>query len=809
MDFAEVAVNSPVFQPGTFTYAIPRHTEPKIGQAVWVPFGPRVLQGIVFQLTDHTEIEDTREIIGVIDPIPVLSPLQIELANWISDYYLAPLFEAAGLMLPPGFERKLVTFLRLSREDENLAAASFTPEQKQMLKQLGKEEKVTLGALEKAFGKRHARTVVGQLLRKGLVTKSEEMEGLKAKPKFTTYLKLAVATESARQEIRRIKRAPKQVALLEFLMSNQFVSLKKANQIVDCSPATVKALEQRGMISREQVQLRRNPVTEHGFSPTEPPTLNAAQDEALSQIKVALRQSKKESASIFLLHGVTGSGKTEIYLGALSEAIAAGKRGIVLVPEIALTVQTIQRFASRFPNRVALLHSQLSPGEQFDEWYQIREGAFDVVIGPRSALFSPQPDLGLIIIDEEHEGAYKQQEQSPRYHVREAALKLAELSGAVVILGSATPDIESYYRAEEGRYHLLQLPCRVTRGIESPLPQAELVDMRQELREGNRSIFSGSLKKAIAATLAEKEQVILFLNRRGTSTFVQCRNCGYVIKCPRCELPLTYHTAEEILTCHQCNYRKATPEVCPECESRRIKFLGTGTQRVEEEVARNFPGAKVLRWDRDVTRKKNSHERIMNKFSAHQADILVGTQMIAKGLDIPSVTLVGIISADTILRFPDFRAAERTFQLLCQVAGRAGRGQSSGKVIVQTYTPDHYAISAGSRQDYAAFYRREIGYRWQYNNPPFSRLACLIYHNTNNDLCRRETERVYQKLKKEIDSRGIPGTTLIGPSPMFFPKVRGRYRWHIIVRGSNPAGLLAGFLLPQGWIVEIDPVSLL
>ena len=480
-----------------------------------------------------------------------------------------------------------------------------------------------------------------------------------------------------------------------------------------------------------------------------------------------------------------------------------------MVPEIALTPQTIRRFASRFPHRVALLHSELSLGEQFDEWQQIREGAFDVVIGPRGALFSPQPDLGLIVIDEEHEWTYKQHEQSPRYHAREVALKLAEFTGAVVILGSATPDVESFYRAQKERYHLLQLPHRITRGVESPLPEVEVVDMRQELKEGNRSIFSRSLNKAIAKTLAAKEQVILFLNRRGTSTFIQCRNCGYVIKCPRCDLPLTYHNVEDTLICHQCNYRKATPEICPQCQSRRIKFLGTGTQRVEEEVARAFPGARLLRWDRDVTQGKNSHERILNKFLAHQADILIGTQMIAKGLDIPSVTLVGIISADTILHFPDFRAVERTFQLLSQVAGRAGRGSSPGRVIVQTYTPEHYAIAAGARHDYAALYRQEISYRQQYENPPFNRLACLIYHHTNADLCQREAERVYRKLREEIESKGITGITLIGPSPTFFPKVRGRFRWQIILRGSDPAALLADFPLPQGWIVDIDPISLL
>jgi len=532
------------------------------------------------------------------------------------------------------------------------------------------------------------------------------------------------------------------------------------------------------------------------------------QEEALYRIQVSLRQQKKDGAPVFLLHGVTGSGKTEVYLRALAETISLGKRGIVLVPEIALTPQTIERFASRFPRQVAVLHSKLSLGEQFDEWQRIRDGAFNVVIGPRGAIFAPQPDLGLIIIDEEHEWTYKQQEQTPRHHAREVALKLAELTGAVVILGSATPDVESFYRAQTGSYQLLQLPQRITRNGEVPLPKIELVDMRQELKAGNRGIFSRSLSKAIVDTLAAKEQAILFLNRRGTATFVQCRNCGFVLRCPRCDLPLTYHATEEELICHQCNYKKVVPTICPECRSKRIKFLGIGTQRVEE-VAHILSGARTLRWDRDITKGKNSHERILSKFLAHEADILIGTQMIAKGLDIPLVTLVGIISADTILHFPDFRICERTFQLLSQVAGRAGRGSSPGQVIVQTYTPEHYAIAAAAKHDYAAFYQKEISYRRRHGNPPFNRLACLIYTHTNENVCRQEAKRLYYQLREERESKCMSDITLIGPSPRFFYKVRGRFRWQIILRGSNPTPLLADLSLPQGWVVDIDPISLL
>lgn len=809
MGYAEVAVNSPIAQRRTFSYTIPPDTDLEVGQAVWVPFGLNVLQGIVFQLTDHPAVEETKEIAGDIDRLPVLTPIQIELARWISEYYLAPLFDAAALMLPPGFERKLVTFVHLSPKSKTLAIVSLTPDQRQLLERLEKRGKVTLGTVEKALGKKKARLVVDQLLRKGLVVKSQELEKIKAKPKVVPYLKLAIDAESARQEIKRANKAPKQAALLQFLLSKQPVSFREAKRSVHCTPAVVKALEDKGLILKEQVQVWRDPLIHRIFSSTIPPTLNASQEEALYQIQASLRQPEKDGASVFLLYGVTGSGKTEVYLRALAEAVALGKRGIVLVPEIALTPQTIERFASRFPGRVAVLHSKLSLGEQFDEWQRIRDGDFDVVIGPRGAIFAPQPDLGLIVIDEEHEWTYKQQDQSPRYHARQVALKLAELTGAVVILGSATPDIESFYYAQNNKYRLLQLPERITQRDESTLPEIEVIDMRQELKEGNRSIFSRLLNKAIADTLAANEQVILFLNRRGTATFIQCRSCGFVLKCPRCDLPLTYHATEEILVCHQCNYRKAVPEICPECISRRIKFLGIGTQRVEEEVARTFPAARLLRWDRDVTTGKDSHERILNKFLSHQADVLVGTQMIAKGLDLPSVTLVGVISADTILHFPDFRACERTFQLLSQVAGRAGRGSSPGRAIIQTYNPEHYAITAGAGHDYTALYRQEISNRRQQENPPFNRLACLIYNHTNADSCQREVDRVYHQLREEIESENIPDIKLIGPSPLFFQKIRGRFRWQIILRGSDPVRLLADLPLPPGWIVDIDPISLL
>ncbi|MBA7706195.1 Primosomal protein N' [subsurface metagenome] len=537
-------------------------------------------------------------------------------------------------------------------------------------------------------------------------------------------------------------------------------------------------------------------------------TLTIAQEMAFRSISQSLGQELKEQPKVFLLHGVTGSGKTEIYLQALAEAVRSGKRGIVLVPEIALTPQTIERFASRFPDKVAVLHSQLSLGERFDEWQSIRNGEVDVVIGPRSAIFAPQPDLGIIVIDEEHEWTYKQHDKSPRYHARDVAIKLAELTGATVVLGSATPDVENFYHAQKGEYHLLQLPERVTPREGSPLPRVEVVDLRDELKAGNRSMFSRSLSQAIAKAVAGGEQVMLFLNRRGAATFIQCRDCGFVLACRRCEVPLTYHLAEDILLCHQCNYRMPVPQLCPQCQSRRIKFLGVGTQKLEQEAGNTFSQARLLRWDSDTTRGKHSHQEILNKFRTHQADILIGTQMITKGLDLPQVTLVGVVNADTALNLPDFRAGERTFQLLSQVAGRAGRGPLGGQVIIQTYSPENYAIQAAAKHDYALFYDKEIDYRRQLNNPPFSRLASLTYTHTNDTVCQREAERMKRLLAEEIDSQGIADLNIIGPAPAFIHRLRGRFRWQLILRGSDLATFLSPIPVPQGWAIDIDPVGL-
>jgi primosomal protein N' (replication factor Y) len=778
MRYAEVSVNSPIALERTFSYGIPPGLNISIGQAVWVPFGAKTLQGIVIELTDIPAVEQTRDISGLIDQIPLLSSSQVALAKWLSHYYMTSLFEAVALMLPPAFERRVITFLH--------KVSDVTPDEelKPYFDFLNMDEPIDQRELEKRFGALRTKKAVSRLVRENLVTKSYALEKERVKPHMVTYVKLKITIDEAHQVLIKLtKRESKQADLLKYLIDNSRpISWPEIKEKTGTAVPTLKAVNL-----------------------SFPLALTPAQENAFQKIQGSMQQ---QSPDVYLLFGVTGSGKTEVYLQALEEAVRQGRKSLVMVPEIAMTPQIIERFVSRFPGRVAVLHSQLPLGQQFDEWWRIRKGDFDVVIGPRSALFAPQPDLGLIIMDEEHEWSYKQ-DDSPRYHAREAALKLGRLLNAIVVLGSATPDIESYQRAALGQYKLLELPDRVTPGSGSVLPKVEVVDLKAELKAHNLSLFSRSLREAISQALNNREQIILFLNRRGGASFIECRHCGLVIRCKRCETPLSYHFSDENLVCHRCNYRSPVPSICPRCRSRQIKYLGVGTEKLEQDTAGAFPAARILRWDSDAIKVQgHSHQSIFEKFRAGEADILIGTQMIAKGLDLPKVTLVGVISADVSLNLPDFRAGERTFQLLCQVAGRAGRGTAGGRVIIQTYNPEHYAILAASRHDYKSFFRTELEYRQQLRYPPFNRLARLMFIHSNDQSCQAEAEKMRQSLLTERDARGLADISLIGPAPAFMHRLRGKYRWQLIVRAADPANFLREINFSRGWIIDIDPVGL-
>ena len=815
MRFAEVAVDAPAGYDRTFSYSIPGHMDVQPGHLVEVPFGPRTLQGVVFSLPPVPQVSKTREIQSTLAPEPYLSETQLSLARWISQHYMSALFEAAALMLPPGSWARTKTHLSLGPRSDTIEPRPSRPVERRVLEYIRPRGLVDQDRLIQAMGP-GARAAVGRLVDAGVLHRSSRRARPPVGPKYRHFATLTAAGRAAVGEwiLGAARRAPRQAELVTRLLEDSTpLPLSEARKLHGAS--AVNGLLAKGWIEDERLRLERDPLAGRVFPPSKPVVLTPTQREVVSEIRAALEDDSAVPRS-FLIQGVTGSGKTEVYLDSVKRCLELGKRAVVLVPEIALTHQTVEWFAARFQGEVAVLHSGLSAGERFDQWWKIRQADYGVVIGSRSAIFSPQPDLGLIVLDEEHEWTYKQHDASPRYHAREVALKLAELTGATVVMGSASPDVASYYKSLRNQFRMLKLPERVsadgsggesTRGV-TALSAVEVVDMRRELREGNREVFSRALVSAMVRCLEGGGQMILFLNRRGSASYVQCRNCGASVRCRRCDVALTYHRAADRLICHYCDYRRIAPAKCHKCMSYRMSYYGVGTQKVAEEVSRLFPEAEVLRWDRDATRTPKQYQEFLDRFRSGDAQVLVGTQMIAKGLHFPSVTLVGVVSADVGLNIPDYRAGERAFQLLCQVAGRAGRGEMAGTVIIQTYQPDNYAVQAAAAQDYERFYRQEIEFRAEQANPPFSKLIRLIHSNTNRAACEREAVRFARSLRRHRDSWGHSDIELLGPTPAYPARLRGHYRWHLIMRGPQPRVLLDRVAIPQGWVVDIDPVML-
>jgi primosomal protein N' (replication factor Y) len=838
--FANVVVLTPVkpSAPGAaeqiFTYDVPGALQGQLdaGSLVIVPFGKRRLYGIVVGRSDTSPVSETRPIESLVDADPVVTPTQLELARWMSREYLAPLWRCLTLMLPPGLVGHTDVQIELAGEVE--PGDAKTEAQVQLITVLDAKGALRGRQLNRLIPRQQWQRAADQLARRGVVVKSSFLALPSARPRqvrTVEWIAGDVDTEDALAGLRS-ECYPAMVRFLRQEGGPVDVSWVYAES--GCQRHHLTKLAERGLVAFDTEEAWRDPLADETFVPDTPPLLTSDQATVWDEIKSPVFSPQ---SPVFLLHGVTGSGKTEIYLRAVAEALAQGKRAIVLVPEISLTPQTVHRFGARFGQRVAVLHSGLTDGQRYDVWRQIRAGMKDVVIGPRSALFAPLSGIGLIVLDEEHDASYKQDAPPPRYHARDAALELARLAGAPVILGSATPSLASYVRAQRGEWALLEMGRRVmghaqriadlqsryrlpqtrfqaaeqdpaeARYIE--LPPVQIVDLRAELRAGNRSIFSRALQQAMGEALERGEQAILFLNRRGTATFILCRDCGHVLRCPRCETPLTYHGPRTHLVCHHCNHRQPQPEGCPQCGGDRIRYFGLGTERVEKEVHRNWPDARTLRWDRDTARNHAAHAAILHLFSTGLAHVLVGTQMIAKGLDLPLVTVVGVISADTMLNLPDFRAAERTFQLLTQVAGRAGRGLLGGRVVLQTYHPDHYGIVAAAAHDYGAFSERELAFRREQGYPPYRRLVKLLYEDASPRRAQAEAEALAETLRDALARRNLSPLDLIGPAPAFFAKLRGRYRWQLLLRHADPAHLLRATRIPPGWIVDVDPASVL
>jgi primosomal protein N' (replication factor Y) len=766
---ADVALPVPIRR--TFAYQVPVELvgSVRVGCRVAVPFGARAVTGFVVGFDPPDAPARLKSIRSVVDAEPLVDARLLELTRWIAERTLCSWGEALRAALPGhgAPRRERVLSLGEPRAADLFGAGTAVDER--ILTAVAEAESLSLPALARALGARPAdvREEVDRLVRSGKLRRVERVSG--SAPAASPRIKIVrlSAAEPA------VERAPVQSRVLELVRAaGGVIPLRDLAESLAGSRGAVKRLAEKGLVEVKLEAWEGRAPEEVQHAPYPEPELTPAQEDAARAIIEALRSARPAT---FLLHGVTGSGKTEVYLRAMAEARRLGRQSIFLVPEISLTPQTVSRLRGRFGGRAAVVHSRLQDSERRRIWLGARRGDYDVVLGPRSAVFAPLPDAGLVVIDEEHDGAYKQ-EDAPRYQARDVAIERARLVNGVVVLGSATPDVETYERAASGEMTLLRLPERVS---DLPLPEVRLVDLR-----GTKGFFSEELLRAVGERLARREQIILFLNRRGFSPFVQCSACGAAIRCGQCAVTLTFHKADRVLRCHYCDHQRAVPETCPDCRARSLAFRGAGTQRIEEELATRFPEARIARLDSDAVRSPGAHERILGGFLEGEIDVLLGTQMVAKGLDFPRVTLVGVINADTGLHLPDYRSGERTFQLLTQVAGRAGRSALGGSVLIQTRCPEHPCLVAARGHDDAAFRARELAERRELRYPPFARLVSVLVRGA--DLAR--TEDVAEAVRGRIAERisGCAGWTVVrGPVPAPLAQLRGKFRFRLLVKGER------------------------
>lgn len=818
--YAQVIINQPsIHIDQYFDYKIPTALLGEIqeGQRVIVPFGrgDRTVDAFVVGIKDHCDIEDNKikEIIQIIEEAPTLTANQLKLAKWIRDYYICLHIEALQVMIPGGMNivKKERVFLNLARITEKCIGKNNTLESKVVQYIQEQNRPMDLDTIYRTFPGQENKRRIKKMVRENYLDVQEKFY-MGIREKEEKYIMLSGKYKSQEDYLKEIKNtAHKQREIIMHLDHFPY-KLRDIKNKLNISNSSIESLLKKELISITSKMVFRNPYHNRNFQNPRK-TLTGEQKNIIEQFEYLIKKPSQK----MLIHGVTGSGKTEIYLNMIEKMLKMGKQSILLVPEISLTPQMVERVIGRFGEQVSVLHSHLSHGEKYDQWKRIKAGKTNIVVGARSAIFAPLKSLGLIIIDEEHETSYKSSNR-PRYHAKEVAEKLCEIVDSHLVLGSATPSIESYHSTENREYHLLSLKNRIDH---IPMPDITLVDMRNELKEGNYSILSKELRRAIEQNLQEKHQSILFLNRRGYSTFVSCRKCGYVEKCPKCDVSLTYHQNNHRLLCHYCGYTKPTPKICPCCKSRKIRFFGTGTQKVETIIKKEFPQARILRMDVDTTRKKGSHDQIINAFKNQEADILIGTQMISKGLDFPRVTLVGVIIADTSLNLPDFRAAERTFQLTTQVAGRAGRSVLSGQVIVQTYEPSHYSLIHAQQHDYDNFYKEEINLRREMQYPPFKKLINIVFTGEDEESLIRKINTFYLQLTDYLREAGKGHliNDIFKPVPCSISKIKNKYRWHLIIKTNDL--LLFSHILKKGYpkgveesnnlniAIDINPMSII
>ena len=766
---ANVFVNIPVKSIAkAYSYFIPEELDfVGVGWRVLVSFGNRKVEGFIVEIFNQEDLDKLKPILDVIDREAWFNDKMIALSYWLADYYLCSVAEAMRLFMPGKSGSKIKPIYIIN--EKYYDARKLSGDMLIIYQYIEKHKNVELPLLAKVFSTLDVTAILANLLKQEAIIK-DYLTQKKANVKLETYLKLATALSE--EMIKSFNKKPAQKKLLEYLNGLPEQSIKELKSAGFSLP-TIREVSKSEFIEVTEKQLLRDSYRNFTVDQNNCILLTSEQQSALNSIKQSIEKTLSE---IFLVHGITGSGKTQVYIEAVKLVRRQNKKAIILVPEIGLTGQMIQRFKTYFPEEVIVMHSRLSISERNDAIVKIRNDEAAIVIGARSAIFTPVDNLGIIIIDEEHDASYKQDE-SPRYHTIDIAKKLACLHQATVLLGSATPSIESFYAANHGEYKLLTLNHRVGN---AKLPMIQIVDMRQELRLGRRNIISQDLKNLIEKTLAKNEQIIILLNRRGFSTFIMCRECGHVLTCDHCTLPLTYHK-NGVLQCHFCDTTEVVPDICPKCASRYIKYFGSGTEKLEEELHNLFSEAKVVRMDRDTTGKKFAHAKILEDFSQKRYDILLGTQMVAKGHDIENVTAVGIISADSSLNLPDFRAAERCFSLITQAAGRAGRGNVQGNVVVQTYNPEHYAVQFGANHDYISFYKEEIQLRKQLGYPPYSKLIKLIVQNTEETIAIKNANALINALKARFTS---DQQQILGPVPSSIPKLREQYRFIILIKST-------------------------
>lgn len=813
--YIEVAVGLPIDR--LFHYAVPSHLEEEVtlGKRVLIPFGTRQITGYIVGFIEESPMNRIREIIDVIDRETVLSPRMLRLTKWVSDYYLSPWGQVIEAALPIGLKMESRRVIKLKEID----LAKVIPElekksldQAQVLRILEGKKEMSLEGIMRKMKKKEVYSAVNALEKKGLVESSLILKERLVKPRI---IRLVKAKEISEENLRELEeKAPKQAQALRILKESkeEMTPLQLAIK-VGTSTSTIKSLKEKGFLdyALREIRCRAKEIKELEKEIGKL-KLTDEQRKALGEIEKSIDKKRGE---VILLQGPRGSGKERIYLEAITHTLSRDRGAILLYPEIIFASRAFARFTSYLGDRVAILHSELSPGVRYDEWRRIKKGMADVIIGTRLAIFAPLKNLGLIIIDGEEETSYKQ-EEIPRYHTREVALRKAREFQATVILASGSPTLESYHEVKNGNYGLTRLSQRVDK---RKLPEIKLVDMRIELtQKKNRSIFSLHLQEGMRRRLEEKGQVILFLNRRGFASFILCRECGFVLRCPNCNQSLVYHFPQTLLRCHHCNYSIKTPNICPRCRGHYMRSFGIGTQRVEEEIRKLFPKARVMRMDIDTTRKKGSYERMAKAFEEGRVDILVGTQMVLKGLEFKGKVLLGVVSADTALNLPDFRATERTFTLLSQVIGRAGRGSLPDEVIIQTYTPEHYSIKEACFGDYDSFYNREIEYRKELSYPPFTHLINVLMRSNVEKQSQRVASHLASALMKAKKEEKVQ---ILGPSPAPLARVKGQYRWQVALKGTNIENLrrvLRPILKREKTLtrysnvfisVDVDPVALL